>query len=85
MKNLKRWAFPASIVAAIVGALLYLPQTMEIALVEAQSEIDFSVLHPNTPGCLITGPDGTVLGTANIKVIPKGTLITRACFESKKP
>lgn len=85
MQNAKQWVVASIIFAALVGALAYQIRNSEVDLVETKSEVDFSILQPNNPGCSITDPNGSALDISNIKVIPKGTFITGACFVSKKP
>lgn len=84
MQNAKQLVVALIVVAVLAGALVYQTKNGRVGLVEAKSEVDLSVLQPKNPGCSITGPDGSALELSNIKVIPKGAMITGECFGSKK-
>lgn len=51
---------------------------------QKQTAIDTSVLRPNAPGCKITTPEGKNVDLSVGGTIPKRTLITGACFDTKE-
>lgn len=51
---------------------------------QKQTAIDTRVLKPNAPGCKITAPDGKNVDISAGGTIPKGTLITGTCFDTKE-
>jgi hypothetical protein len=51
---------------------------------QKQAAIDTTVLRPNAPGCKITASNGKNVDLSAGGIIPKGTLITGACFDTKE-